>query len=209
MKKFAILIMALVLAMNLTAGTAYAETETADALFGVQTGDAYENTFIGLGCTLAGWHYYSDEEIEEVNKQALGFVSDDVREMMESSGNVTLMAAESATGLEQINIQAQNVKQYVALYEMLGVESVIDSQLDTLRSVYEQTGFEDLEIRRTEITIGSRTLPVVRMSYKLMGVQMYMQQAWYLQNDHLVYLTISTAMADTTDDLVACFYEVN
>ena len=49
--------------------SAQAETVTADTLFGEVKNDTYENGFLGLGCTLEGWHYYTDEELEKVNQR--------------------------------------------------------------------------------------------------------------------------------------------
>ena len=43
---------------------AQADTTDTTNLFGIISGDRYENTFAGISCLLEGWHYYTDEEIE-------------------------------------------------------------------------------------------------------------------------------------------------
>ena len=56
--------------------SAQAETVTADTLFGEVKNDTYENGFLGLGCTLEGWHYYTDEELEKVNQRTKEWLKD-------------------------------------------------------------------------------------------------------------------------------------
>ena len=61
--------------------SAQAETMAADTIFGEVRNETYENAFLGLGCTLEGWHYYTDEELEKVNqrtKEALSNALDDL-----------------------------------------------------------------------------------------------------------------------------------
>jgi len=48
--------------------SAQAEAVSAETLFGEVKNDTYGNSFLGLGCTLEGWHYYTDEEMETVNQ---------------------------------------------------------------------------------------------------------------------------------------------
>ena len=56
---------ALVLAAMFMCMMVPVQAETADldveVVFGTVNNDTYENPYLGLGCTLEGWHYYSDE----------------------------------------------------------------------------------------------------------------------------------------------------
>ena len=125
---------------------AQAENETmdAEAMFGKVTDDTYENTFIGLGCTLEGWHYYSDEEMEAVNKRTKDALSDELDDLIDQ--NIGLMMAEQPDGMRNVNIQLQNVKNYVSIYEMMGTHEVAVNSLSGFQTTLEAANFTNIQL---------------------------------------------------------------
>ena len=95
--------------------SAQAETISADTLFGEVKNDTYENPYLGLGCTLEGWHYYTDEEMEKVNQATKEALSEKMDEMLDQ--NISVMMAEGPDHTQNVNIRLQNVKAYVSIYK--------------------------------------------------------------------------------------------
>ena len=88
--------------------SAQAETITSDMLFGEVKNETYENAFLGLGCTMEGWHYYTDEEMEKVNQRTKAALSNELDELVDR--NIAIMMVERPDGMQNVNIQLQNVK---------------------------------------------------------------------------------------------------
>ena len=184
--------------------SAHAETITADMLFGEVKNDTYENAFIGLGCTLEGWHYYSDAELETVNQRTKAALSDDLAELVDQ--NIGIMMAEREDGMQNVNIQLQNVKDYVAIYNMMGLEYVATSSLGGFESSLEAAGFTDIQLGVGELNIGDKTFTCVTGEYKLSGIQVYFKQIWDLRDNYLVTVTATTVQDNTTDEVFSNFF---
>ena len=184
--------------------SARAETATADTIFGEVKDATYENAFLGLGCTMEGWHYYTDEELEMVNQGTKAALSNEMDELVDR--NIGLMMVERPDGMQNVNIQAQNVKNYVAIYTMMGLQSVATSSLEGFKSTLEAASFTDVQLEVGELSIGDQSFTCVNGAYKFRGVQIYFKQLWDLRENYLVTVTATTIMEDTTDEVFSKFY---
>ena len=184
--------------------SARAETVTADTIFGEVKDATYENAFLGLGCTMEGWHYYTDEELEMVNQGTKAALSNEMDELVDR--NIGLMMVERPDGMQNVNIQAQNVKNYVAIYTMMGLQSVATSSLEGFKSTLEAASFTDVQLEVGELSIGDQSFTCVNGAYKFRGVQIYFKQLWDLRENYLVTVTATTIMEDTTDEVFSKFY---
>lgn len=133
--------------------TGFAETIDTQTLFGKETDGVYENTFIGLGCELSGWYFYSEDDIARVNQWTKENMPEKVNEILEQAGNITIMAAESESGRQNINIQLQYIKEYLPIYNLFGIENVVKSQLDGITSVFEEAGMKNVHADMTEMLV--------------------------------------------------------
>ena len=183
---------------------AQAETITVDMLFGEVKNDTYENAFLGLGCTLEGWHYYSDDELEAVNQRTKAALSDDQAELI--AQNISVLMAERPDGMQNINIQLQNVEDYVEIYNSLGLENVATESLSGFKHTIEQAGFADVEINVDELMIGDQSFTCVSGEYTMRGVQVYFKQLWVLRDNYLATATATTILEDTTDEVFSYFF---
>ena len=186
--------------------SAQAETITADMLFGEVIDDTYENAFIGLGCTLEGWHYYSDEELESVNKRTKEALSDDLAELIDQ--NIGIMMVERPDGMQNVNIQLQNVEEYVSVYSSAGLQSVASISLSGFKTTLENAGFTDIVLSVGERSIGGQTFACVIGEYKIKGVPVHFKQMWDLRDIYLVTTTVTTVLEDTTDEVFSRFFLV-
>ena len=184
--------------------SAQAETVTADTLFGEVKNDTYENGFLGLGCTLEGWHYYTDEELEKVNQRTKEALLHELDELIDR--NIGIMMAERPDGMQNVNIQLQNVKNYVAIYKMMGLEYVAENSLEGFKAMLGGAGYTDVQVGVEEVTVGGQTFTGVKGSYKIGSIPVYFKQLWELRDDYMVTVTATTVQEDTTDEVFAKFF---
>ena len=181
-----------------------AETAAVDTLFGEVKNETYENGFLGLGCTLEGWHYYTDEELEKVNQRTKEALLHELDELIDR--NIGIMMAEKPDGMQNVNIQLQNVKNYVAIYKMMGLEYVAENSLEGFKAMLGGAGYTDVQVGVEEVTVGGQTFTGVKGSYKIGSIPVYFKQLWELRDDYMVTVTATTVQEDTTDEVFAKFF---
>jgi hypothetical protein len=181
-----------------------AETAAVDTLFGEVKNETYENGFLGLGCTLEGWHYYTDEELEKVNQRTKEALSNALDDLVDR--NIGIMMAEGPDGKQNVNIQLQNVKNYTAIYKMMGLEYVATNSLDGFKVTLGAAGFTDIQVCVDEVTVGEQNFTCVKGEYKIRDIQVYFKQLWEIQDNYLVTVTVTAFIEDTTDEVFSKFF---
>ena len=184
--------------------SAQAETVTADTLFGEVKNDTYENGFLGLGCTLEGWHYYTDEELEKVNQRTKEALLHELDELIDR--NIGIMMAEKPDHQQNVNIQIQNIKNFTAVYKLMGLAYVAENSLDGFKAMLGGAGYTDVQVGVEEVTVGGQTFTGVKGSYKIGSIPVYFKQLWELRDDYMVTVTATTFQTDTTDEVFTYFY---
>ena len=184
--------------------SAQAETVTADTLFGEVKNDTYENGFLGLGCTLEGWHYYTDEELEKVNQRTKEALLHELDELIDR--NIGIMMAEKPDHQQNVNIQIQNIKNFTAVYKLMGLAYVAENSLDGFKAMLGGAGYTDVQVGVEEVTVGGQTFTGVKGSYKIGSIPVYFKQLWELRDDYMVTVTATTVQEDTTDEVFAKFF---
>ena len=186
--------------------TACAEPAENISVLGVINGDTYENAFLGIGCTLEGWKYLTEEEILESNNLAKDILSEEGQKILEESTNFIMMAAQSPDGLNNVNIQVRNAADYMETFKMMGMMAVAEAGLDSFKTSLESSGFTDVSVSVKEITIGDQTVPCLRGEYKISSIQAYFYQPWLTSGDYLVFITLTCALSDSGSDVLSNFY---
>ena len=184
--------------------SAQAETVTADTLFGEVKNDTYENGFLGLGCTLEGWHYYTDEELEKVNQRTKEALLHELDELIDR--NIGIMMAEKPDHQQNVNIQIQNIKNFTAVYKLMGLAYVAENSLDGFKAMLGGAGYTDVQVGVEEVTVGGQTFTGVKGSYKIGSIPVYFKQLWELRDDYMVTVTATTFQTDTNDEVFTYFY---
>lgn len=202
-KLTALILAAMFMCVTLPVRAETAATDT-EELFGTVNQDTYENAFLGLGCTLEGWHYYSDEELEGVNQRTKEALSDEFDNLVDQS--IGIMMAEQPGGKQNVNIQLQNVKNYVSVYETYGIHTVAENSMSGFQLTLQAAGFTDIQLEVTEQTIGDKTFTCVLGQYKLKGVQIYFRQTWDVHDIYLVTVTATSILEDNTEEVFSKFF---
>ena len=204
MKKICIILAALLLCLAMTA---YAETaEDATAVLGVISGDTYENAILGIGCTLEGWHYYTEEEIAQNNRLTKEAMGEEIQKILESTQAVQVMIASTPDSTQNVNIQLQTIPSLSAVVETYGLGAIVEASLDTYKTQLEAAGLTDVVLTLGEFTVSGQTLPCLSGSYKMMNIPMFFNQLWITKGDYMGSVTATALSEEIPDTLLANFY---
>ena len=204
MKKICIILAALLLCLTMTA---YAETaEDASAVLGVVSGDTYENAVLGIGCTLEGWHYYTEEEIAETNKMAKEALGEEITKILETTQALQVMVSSTPDKLQNVNIQLQTIPSLSAVVETYGLGAIVEASLDTYKTQLEAAGLTDVVLSLGEFTVSGQSLPCLTGSYKMMNLQMYFSQLWLSSGDYMGSVTATGLEPETAEQILGNFY---
>ncbi len=190
-------------------GAGYGETVDAHQLFGTVTGDVYENEFLGIGCKLNGWYYYSEEDIAAVNQLTRDvFSSKDISDILDNEDVLYLMMAGALTGSENVNIVLQYENEiYLKMVETVGIEGLLKLYVrDYFSSVLEQAGYQNIDIDVIQISIGGIDFFGIKTSYDYLGAKYYLKQAYSLYGNYMMTLTVSGPDYESIDDILSKFY---
>ncbi len=195
-------------AVEETTEAAEEATEAAEAFeFGAVESNKYENKFIGIGCELsADWTFATDEEIKAQNNLTLDTIDEDVAAQIEAADIIYDMMATNADGMSNINLNLEKIG--VANYMLYDVADVLNSQMDTIKGIYAEYGYEDITAESTTITIGDESFDGMNITGTAGGVVMN-QTLFGIKcgGQYLANVTITTFGEElTTQEVVDCFY---
>ena len=205
MRKLISLLLALVLCLAVCAGTA--EQSDVQDVFGTQEGSRYENPVMGLGCTLDGWKYHSQEEILARYNLLKESSTEDVAEILENNTSVMVMSAQSPDELQNVNCVVDSA---AALYvKVYGEESYFQALKDTYAEIAPGQGWSNFTAEIVQRDIGGKTVSGLKCQYVINGIQIYQLQLAYLNGEYMDICTISCYFTDECDSILKNFYWLN
>ena len=178
------------------------------SIFGKTVNGNYENEFLGLGFKLKDWHLYSEQELAAVNQVSNDIIASKVEQDIGLADNLTIMMASAPDDKASINIVLRNMKEYVDAINMMGVDKVIESSLDTSREMYTQAGFENVKMDSAKINVENKDYAGTSIYYEAQGVPSYLKQIWLVRGEYVAYITITSMNEDTTDEIVKNLYHL-
>ena len=194
------------------------EEEAADEDFdiGTTSGGTYENSFIGIGCTLdENWTFASEEEVMAQNGVWEELIDDeDLVEQLSSAATLMDMYASADDGLLTINVTLENIG---VLYGMtMDEDEYADAGLATLDDTIAATGmFSDYSFEKSTVMLAGRERTAIR-GHELMeiegvdeGVDIYQTQAVIKAGNYMAIITLTSFTEDVTDILASYFYALD
>lgn len=171
-----------------------------------EKGDIYKNSILGYGCKLKNWIFLSEEEIAEVNGYRDN-LPEDLEQLIERSGFVIVMAAQSNTMDQEVNINICDMKsQYGDVYTQEELELLLPSMLPDLKTNYEKAGFTNVTVEVTDIDFAGDTYKGILVTSEVSGSLMYQKQLALCIGNYSGVITASSFGKDTTDQIFAHFY---
>ena len=166
--------------------------------------NTYNNDFLGLSCTLPSeWTFYSEAEILKINNIAGEFYDEDVKKKLENAKVIYDMYAVIAEKGYNINVNLEklNVLQAAAL----NIKTTLESQIDIIKSSYENMGYTDVKIAYQKITVDGKELDALKFSAKIQGIDFYGLCFTFLKENYLANVTVSTLQTDNTSEILGYF----
>lgn len=182
------------------------KTDDGEAEFslGKVSSNTYNNEFLGLSCTIPSeWQFYTDEQILEINNIVADTVDEDVKKQLE---NATIVYDMYATNLTEgsginVNLEKLNVLQIAAL----NIKNTLESQIDTIKSSYENMGYTDTKLEYQKITVDGKEFDALKYAATIQGINFYGVTFSFLKGNYLASVSVSSLMTDKTDTILGYF----
>ena len=164
----------------------------------------YTNSFLGLSCTLpAEWVFYTDEQMREMNNIMEDTLDEDVAEQLKNATIVYDMFATVANEGNSINV---NMEKFSALQmATLNVKTVLESQIDTIISTYENMGYTNVRVVYEKVTVDGKEFDGLRLSGQIQGIDFYANVFAFTKGNYMANISIFSLLTDKTEEFLGYF----
>ena len=121
--------------------------ETTEPAFSVGTssGNRYENTFLGIGCTLdENWTFLTDEQIRENNSAAADMMAEEYQELVSEASVVYDMMANHSNEVDTVSL---NMEKLTGAALLIGEEQYAQLSLEGLEGSLTSMGVENIQTK--------------------------------------------------------------
>lgn len=186
------------------------ETDQKELKLGSVTGNVYENTYFGIGCSLdENWVYADEDELADMIGMSVEMFDDEeIGEQILKADMFYDMFASADNGAVNIVISVENLG---ALYGMaLDEESYIDAALVSLEDVMASANVTVKDFEKTTLTFAGKDHVAVRM-YSVnenYNNDVYQLLVCIKQGSYIALITMSSSAYDVTESMTDLFYKV-
>ncbi len=205
MKRFIVFVVAFVLSMGIVSCCAETPTDTALTLGDID-GAYYTNQYLGLGCRLEGWHYYSASEIAQLNSQELENLPDNLEDFVREKQSMILMFAETEDKMQNVTVSTTYLEGLENMSEQMGMKMVVESLYDQIVSLQTLLGRENAKVSVISDSISNETFYGYDIVYEYFGSTIYQRQVMLSIKDYAVALTASGASTEETENIIHSFF---
>ena len=189
-----------------------ADEETPEFSIGVNTGNKWENSYLGLGCKLSDeFTFYDDDEIEELNRntmQSLGeSLGDDYLESIKDLDFFYDMYVTTEDASSTINVMIENH----TASELIGFDAKksIEKTLPNLKSSYEGMGYTNVQVSATTLTLAGKTFQAAKLTADFQSLTATAYSAMGRVGNHLYSIAMFTFDPVKLQELIDSFYVVD
>lgn len=171
-------------------------------------GACYKNSYFGIRFTLpSSWNFASDEQLAGMNRAACADSSSEPQESQpDGAGFWFDMYAVSDDGHQNVNVTIQNTRDSGVSSD--GIESLVDSSLEPLRTALLAQGVTELTIKKdTAAFLGSQS-PAIVVDGIISGIPLHETQVYSQKGSYILCATAVSYSEDRTASLLGIFSEV-
>lgn len=180
---------------------------------GVNTGNKWENSYLGLGCELGEefTFYDNDEQIEELNRNTMASLGESLGEdYLESIKDLDFfydMYVTTEDASSTINVMIEN---HTAL-ELVGFDAkkTLEQNLPSLKTSYEGMGYENVQVSLTSVTLAGKAFPAAKLTAEINGLTATAYSAMGRVGNHLYSIAIFSFDPVKLEELINSFYVVD
>lgn len=182
--------------------------------FGTVEGMTYKNEMLGYGVEVPeGWTFADEETIAGMNQIGEGLLSEEIQDTLKNAPTIIDMTAASSDSTQNIQVAFNNtMKNYGVSLEGIEVEDLIDMSLLGMQQVPEQMGMTDGTVEKTSYTFAGDTLPGIKVSGKLLGLDMYVDMIMIKplnSNDYIAAISATCIGVDGGEELLSSFFKLS
>ena len=171
---------------------------------GATTDRVYKNDFLGISCTIpADWEIFTDAQILELNSIVGNYTDKETAELLKNANIVYDMYAQYLPEGSSISI---NMEKLSALQLVsLNIQQVLESQISTIVSSYENMGYTDVNVEYRKVTVDGKELDSLYLTAKIQGYDFFLTVLSFRKSNYLANITIGSLYADKVDEIIGCF----
>ena len=205
MKRLLIFILSAMMLLALPACSSTLVPPEPEFTLGTVNGNIYENTFIGIGCTLGSeWTFFSDEQIKEQNSVAADLAGEEYKKLMESAAVVYDMFASHSN---QINTIVVNLEKTDKLQlAVLDLDAYFENTVPSIKQALGNMGFTNITHNIGSVKIDSTDFTCLNVISELGEFKMYQTIVAIKCNGYIACLTFSGDSTEAINSALECFY---
>lgn len=171
---------------------------------GQTSGSTYTNEFLGLEFVApAGWTFYTDEQILQMNNIASGYYDEKTKEQLKNASIVYDMLATQPSTNNTVNVNLQ--KLLPIQLANLNIKKELESQISVVRTSLQNMGMTDITIEYQKVTVDGKEYDALVVFAKANNVPMYEVCFAFRKSNYLASVTVCSIRTDTTASLLDCF----
>ncbi len=192
-----------------TESTTTVEDVDKDFSIGAVKDKTYTNEFFGLKLTVADdWSLLNEKEIAEITSTVKDNISDDeIKEAINSGDTRFIMYAMKNDKTQNVNITVQKLPYSTQLADF-DINAYVDNSVEQTKELLPQNGFENLDVKKTEITFLSEKVPAIHINAKYKGNDIHETQVYCFKGSYMASITATSSGADTTEGILNTFEKI-
>ena len=205
MKRVFLLILSASMLLSLSACSLLAETPEPEFTLGTVEGNVYENSFIGIGCTLGSeWTYYSEDKIREINNAAADLAGEDYKQMMENATVVYDMYAGHSNQINTIVVNLEKVDKIQLA--VLDLEENLRNTIPSIEQSLGNMGFANITSEIGTVKLGDTDMVCLNVISKVGEFSMYQTLVTIKCNGYLACITFTADSPESIASVISGFY---
>jgi len=171
---------------------------------GVAENGTYRNEFLGVSFTApAGWEFYTDEQIMELNNVVGEYIDEDVVEQLK---NATIVYDMYATYQEEgSNVNVNLEKLSAAQSFAIDIKQALEAQIDVIKTTYANMGYTDINASHTKVRVDGKEFDGLRVTAKIQDIDFYVTAFAFKKSNYLANITVCSLQTDRTNAILSCF----
>ena len=175
-----------------------------DFSLGDTADNSYVNDFLGISCTLPGdWEFYTDAEILALNNLTGEYLEDDILDQLKDATIIYDMYASAEGGAKSVSVNMQKFSP--VQIASINIKQVLESQIDTLKTTFENMGYSNIEASYAEVTVDGETFDGLALTAKIGDLTFYSTMFSFVRGNYLASVSIGLLGDDTTETVLGYF----
>lgn len=183
--------------------SADAGTDSAESVeyeHGTIDGTVYTNDFFGFTFSVKDdWTFTDEKGLRELNQSVSDLLDNDsiTNALKEGQTFIDMQASSGDDSFSSINLTVSYAP------GSSGIGDITDATTEYMKSMYENAGFENIEISKETAAVSGGTLDTLVTKMTVEGIDVVEKQFFFTNGDYLGTLTVSGMSEEECDELLS------